>query len=38
MPEFNKFKKYFKRRAAIQDILRETTAGGIDFRRDEKGA
>ena len=37
MPEFNKFKKYFKRRPAIQDILRETTAGGIVFRRDKNG-
>lgn len=38
MPQpFNKFKKYFKRKPAIQDILRETTAGGIVFRRDKNG-
>lgn len=38
MPQpFNKFKKYFKRKPAIQDVLRETTAGGIVFRKDEKG-
>ena len=38
MPQpFNKFKRYFKRKPAIQDILRETTAGGIVFRRNEKG-
>ena len=34
---FNKFKKYFKRKPAIQDILRETTAGGVVFRRDAEG-
>lgn len=34
---FNKFKKYFKRKPAIQDVVRETTAGGIVFRRDAKG-
>ena len=34
---FNKFKKYFKRKPAIQDILRETTAGGAVFRKDTKG-
>lgn len=32
---FNKFKKYFKKKPAIQDILRETTAGGVVFRRDK---
>lgn len=38
MPQpFNKFKKYFKRKPAIQDILRETTAGGVVFRRNKKG-
>lgn len=36
-PKFNQFKKYFKRKPAIQDILRETTSGGIVFRRDKKG-
>lgn len=34
---FNKFKRYFKRKPAIQDILRETTAGGVVFRKDKKG-
>lgn len=38
MPQpFNKFKKYFKRKPAIQDILRETTAGGVVFRRSKQG-
>ena len=38
MPQpFNKFKRYFKRKPAIQDILRETTAGGIVFRRNKQG-
>lgn len=36
-PPFNKFKRYFKRKPAIQDVVRETTAGGIVFRRSEKG-
>lgn len=30
------FKKYFKR-PAIQEVLRENTAGGVIFRRDKKG-
>lgn len=34
---FNSFKKYFKRKPAIQDILRETTSGGVVFRRDADG-
>ncbi len=34
---FNKFKKYFKRKPAIQEVVRETTAGGVVFRRDDKG-
>lgn len=34
---FNKFKRYFKRKPAIQDVVRETTAGGIVFRRSDKG-
>lgn len=34
---FNKFKRYFKRKPAIQEVVRETTAGGIVFRRDKKG-
>lgn len=38
MPQpFNKFKRYFKRKPAIQEVVRETTAGGIVFRRSEKG-
>ena len=36
-PQFNGIKKYFKRKPAIQDILRETTAGGVVFRRNKKG-
>ncbi|MBH1990159.1 NUDIX domain-containing protein [Candidatus Saccharibacteria bacterium] len=37
-PKFNKFKQYFNRRKpSIQEIVREPTAGGIVFRRDEKG-
>ena len=36
-PPFNKFKRYFKRKPAIQDIIRETTAGGIVFRRNDTG-
>jgi len=32
-PQFNKFKKYFKRKPAIQDVVRETTAGGVVFRK-----
>ena len=32
------FKKYFNRRkAAIQEVVREPTAGGIVFRRNKKG-
>lgn len=35
-PKFDRFKKYFNRhRASIQEIVREPTAGGIVFRRDE---
>jgi 8-oxo-dGTP pyrophosphatase MutT (NUDIX family) len=37
-PKFNKFKQYFNRRKpSIQEIVREPTAGGVVFRRDEKG-
>lgn len=32
-PKFDKFKKYFKPRPSIQEIVREPTAGGIIFRR-----
>jgi len=36
-PQFDKFKKYFSRKKpSIQEIVREPTAGGIVFRRDEK--
>lgn len=35
-PQFDKFKKYFNRKKpSIQEIVREPTAGGIVFRRDE---
>ena len=35
-PKFDKFKKYFNRKKpSIQEIVREPTAGGIVFRRDE---
>lgn len=35
-PQFDKFKKYFNRRKpAIQEIVREPTAGGIVFRRNK---
>jgi len=38
-PIADKFKKYFNRgkKPSIQEIVREPTAGGIVFRRDEKG-
>ena len=37
-PKFDRFKKYFNRRKpSIQEIVREPTAGGIVFRRNEKG-
>jgi 8-oxo-dGTP pyrophosphatase MutT (NUDIX family) len=37
-PQFDKFKKYFTRKKpAIQEIVREPTAGGIVFRRNKKG-
>jgi len=36
-PQFDKFKKYFNnRKPSIQEIVREPTAGGIVFRRNEK--
>jgi ADP-ribose pyrophosphatase YjhB (NUDIX family) len=38
-PQFDKFKKYFSRRKpSIQEIVREPTAGGVVFRRDEKNS
>lgn len=37
-PQFDKFKKYFgRKKPSIQEIVREPTAGGIVFRRDDKG-
>jgi 8-oxo-dGTP pyrophosphatase MutT (NUDIX family) len=37
-PKFNKFKQYFNRKKpSIQEIVREPTAGGVVFRRGEKG-
>lgn len=37
-PNFDKFKKYFNRkRPSIQEIVREPTAGGIVFRRNNEG-
>lgn len=37
-PKFNRFKQYFNRaKPSIQEIVREPTAGGIVFRRNEKG-
>jgi len=37
--QLDKFKKYFNRgkKPSIQEIVREPTAGGIVFRRNEKG-
>lgn len=36
-PKFERFKKYFRRpNASIQEIVREPTAGGVVFRRNEK--
>jgi 8-oxo-dGTP pyrophosphatase MutT (NUDIX family) len=38
-PKFEQFRKYFKRpKSSIQEIVREPTAGGIVFRRNQKGA
>ncbi len=37
-PQFDKFKKYFSRKKpSIQEIVREPTAGGVVFRRDDDG-
>lgn len=37
-PKFDNFKKYFSRKKpAIQEVVREATAGGIVFRRGKKG-
>lgn len=36
-PKFEQFKKYFRRpKSSIQEIVREPTAGGIVFRRNDK--
>lgn len=36
--QFNKFKKYFSRKKpSIQEIVREPTAGGIVYRRNDAG-
>lgn len=39
-PKFDAFKKYFPKgkKSSIQEIVREPTAGGVIWRRDEKGA
>lgn len=38
-PKFNRFKQYFnKRKPSIQEIVREPTAGGIVYRRNDDGA
>ena len=37
-PKFDKFKKYFNRKkASIDEVVRELTAGGIVFRRNRSG-
>jgi 8-oxo-dGTP pyrophosphatase MutT (NUDIX family) len=37
-PKFEQFKKYFRRpKSSIQEIVREPTAGGIVFRRNQAG-
>ena len=36
-PKFDKFKKYFKPKASIQEIVREPTSGGIVFRHGKEG-
>lgn len=37
VPKFERFRKYFQRRKpAIQEVVREQTAGGVVFRRNEK--
>lgn len=36
-PKFERFKKYFQRRKpVIQEVIREQTAGGVVFRRNQK--
>jgi ADP-ribose pyrophosphatase YjhB (NUDIX family) len=37
VPKFERFKKYFQRhKPIIQEVVREQTAGGVVFRRNEK--
>lgn len=37
-PKFEQFRKYFRRpKSSIQEIVREPTAGGIVFRRNQAG-
>lgn len=37
-PKFDKFKKYFRpKKASIQEVVREPTAGGVIYRVSEKG-
>ncbi len=37
-PKFERFKKYFSRnKLSIQEVVREPTAGGIVFRRNQNG-
>lgn len=37
VPKFERFKKYFQRhKPIIQEVIREQTAGGVVFRRNEK--
>lgn len=37
-PNFDRFKKFFpKRKPSIQEVVREPTAGGIVYRRNDKG-
>ena len=37
VPKFERFRKYFQRRKpAIQEVIREQTAGGVIFRRNEQ--
>ncbi len=37
VPKFERFRKYFERRKpAIQEVVREQTAGGVVIRRNQK--
>ena len=35
-PKFDNFKKYFRKKPSIDEVVREPTAGGIVFRRNKK--